>query len=193
MKKLIIALVVVSLTVTTLFAAPIFQIGPTAEYQYKLKDMQNSGNVMNDLLDIKHWQFGADFRVNLWFLQIGLNGLYGNVEGYHYLNSVLTANVLINPVDFLTIAVGMGPSMSFGTKDFKTFIVNGNDISQFGEVFMNSPLYYRAQVGFDFGMLGLSVGYMLPTKGSFKNFSADTFIPAWDNGKFSASVLFNFL
>lgn len=193
MKKFIIALVVLSLTVTTLFAAPIFQIGPTAQYQYKLKDITTGENVMDNLGNIDHWQFGADFRVNLWFLQIGLNGLYGKADDYHRLDSVLTANVLINPVDFLTIAVGMGPSMSFSTKDFKSYYVNGATIDNFGDVFMNSPLYYRAQVGFDFGMLGLSVGYLLPTKGSFKNFSGDTFIPAWDNGKFSASILFNFL
>jgi hypothetical protein len=194
MKKLVVTLALVAFTLSAVVAAPFFQIGPTAQYEYTLKDIEASadGLTSDDVFDINNYSFGVDARINVLFLQVAANGLYGQTEeGNHRISTVLTGNLLFNPLDILTISAGFGPSMQYVTSDFKEFTVNGESVSNFGEVFMNSPLVYRAQVGLDLGGIGISGTYLLPTTGSFKNFEASNLTPDWQSGKFSLSVLFN--
>ena len=86
----------------------------------------------------------------------------------------------------------MGASIDFYTKDFQKFYVNSTVVDNFVDILKESPLYYSAQVGYDFGKIGLSLSYNLPTKGFISNFNTDTMMPNLKNGKFRMSLLFNF-
>lgn len=188
MKKILVSFLLVALVSSAVFAAPLIQLGPSVQFSKTLKDIS-----AEDLTKIENYTFGVDARVNVLFLQVALNGMYGKVGDMHNLSSVLSANLLISPIDVINLSVGVGPSINFTTEDFNTFYVNGSKIDEFGDVFMKSPLNYRAQVGINMGSLGLSLTYIIPTVGSFSEINDDTFKPNWDGGKFQASLLFNIL
>lgn len=193
MKKILVSFLLVALVSSAVFAAPLIQLGPSVQFSKTLKDISAEDFDAEELTKIENYTFGVDARVNVLFLQVALNGMYGKVGDMHNLSSVLSANLLISPIDVINLSVGVGPSINFTTEDFNTFYVNGSKIDEFGDVFMKSPLNYRAQVGINMGSLGLSLTYIIPTVGSFSEINDDTFKPNWDGGKFQASLLFNIL
>lgn len=191
MKKKILSILFAVLLITGVTATPIFQIGPTVEFAKPYFAIEDSFS-FEDFTKQENYSLGLDTRLNVLFLQIGLSGLYGNIDDGHNLSALLSCNILIKPVGKLTLSLGMGASIDFYTKDFQKFYVNSTVVDNFVDILKESPLYYRAQVGYDFGKIGLSLSYNLPTKGSISNFNTDTMMPNLKNGKFRMSLLFNF-
>lgn len=191
MKKILLIVLSV-LVVSSLSATPIFQVGPTVEFAKPYFALEKNLD-LNDFAKIENYSFGLDARVNLMFLQLGVNSLYGSVSDGHNFSTLAYASLLSNPVKWLTVSIGLGASMDFFTTDFKKFYVNSSVVDNFVEILKQSPLYYRAQIGFDFKKVGISLSYNMPTKGSFAKLNAEALAPNLKNGKFRISLLFNFL
>lgn len=144
MKK-IIAVLVLSLIIATSAFASILQIGPAATINFDA-----SSSDIDSLKDFNRYQFGAEARVNLLFLQLGANGSFSlpNNSGSWAINTMLSANLVAGP-NAANISVGAAIP----------YVLYTNNTSKFFE----SPLFFKAGINLNFSFVGLGLSYYIPT------------------------------
>lgn len=144
MKK-IIAVLVLSLIIVTSAFASILQIGPAATINFDA-----SSSDIDSLKDFNRYQFGAEARVNLLFLQLGANGSFSlpNNSGSWAINTMLSANLVAGP-NAANISVGAAIP----------YVLYTNNTSKFFE----SPLFFKAGINLNFSFVGLGLSYYIPT------------------------------
>lgn len=144
MKK-IIAVLVLSLIIATSAFASILQIGPAATINFDA-----SSTDIDSLKDFNRYQFGAEARVNLLFLQLGANGSFSlpNNSGSWAINTMLSANLVAGP-NAANISVGAAIP----------YVLYTNNTSKFFE----SPLFFKAGINLNFSFVGLGLSYYIPT------------------------------
>lgn len=144
MKK-IIAVLALSLIIATSAFASILQIGPAATINFDA-----SSSDIDSLKDFNRYQFGAEARVNLLFLQLGANGSFSlpNNSGSWAINTMLSANLVAGP-NAANISVGAAIP----------YVLYTNNTSKFFE----SPLFFKAGINLNFSFVGLGLSYYIPT------------------------------
>ena len=185
MNKRLIAILVIAAIVPAMAFASILQIGPSVTYN---KMVFNGEGDASGLKDISNYGFGADVRLNVYFLQVDAIGTYSKgADNSHIISTTPTANLLLKlgPID---LTAGIGPKLDFKRDSAGKWTMNGQDIYNFGDSFMHAKLAYRAGVTANMGLIGLGVSYTVPTEGTFSNFKA---MPDFKSGTFGVSVLFN--
>lgn len=184
MKKFAICLLILAVVCTSAFAS-VLQVGATARYGGSITSL-------DDYKKVSNYDFGADARINLGLFGVAANVLFGKSDGDNLvLNSILTANLRL---DFkaVDIAVGAGYALPF---EFASdgVLINNKPANEVLDVIKNSQLLIRGAVGFNVGILGISVDYKIPyytlvdyIKGEDKsNFSS------FEKGNIAISVLAN--
>ena len=148
MKK-IFAILVLSLVIATSAFASILQIGPAATINFDA-----SSTDIDSLKDFNRYQFGAEARVNLLFLQLGANGLFSlpNNSGSWAINTMLSANLVAGP-KAANISVGAAIP----------YVLYTNDNSFNTSKFFESPLFFKAGINLNFSFVGLGLSYYIPT------------------------------
>lgn len=184
MKKALIILLAL-LVPATLMATPIIQLGGTVFYDPAV----SAEDFVDGFSDLDNYRFGVEARLNIadWVsLAVPATLNFGNDSFSIATHPSLNLNIPV--VDFLDLALGLGTGLDFRSSDDNWF-VNGADIEDFGDAFLNAKLFYRAAVTVNVGMLGVGISASVPTEGSFNDFSMT---PDFENTKVSASLLFNF-
>lgn len=174
MKK-IIAVLVLSLIIATSAFASILQIGPAATINFDA-----SSSDIDSLKDFNRYQFGAEARVNLLFLQLGANGSFSlpNNSGSWAINTMLSANLVAGP-NAANISVGAAIP----------YVLYTNNTSKFFE----SPLFFKAGINLNFSFVGLGLSYYIPTGLAANKVLTNIGDIKVDlsKGQFSLAVMFN--
>lgn len=182
MKK-IVAVLFLSLIVISGAFASLLQIGPVANINF---DASHASDSVDTFKDFNKYQFGAEARVNLFFLQLGANGLFSfpNESGVWAMNSLVSANLIAGP-NIANISVGAAIPYThvFGSENKAL-----NDIK-----FFESELMLKAGLNFNFSFIGLGLSYYIltgvPANKIFTNIQDIKIDPA--RGQLSLAVMFN--
>ena len=188
MKKTIIALLILVFAASSCFAAFI-QIGPTARYNGSYTDVE-------EMKDIKNYEFGADARVNLGLFGVAANALFSQEGNTRTFNTIMTANLRAE-FSILELSIGAGFDLPIvWDKDTGDVLIgfgeNQKEISHFLEVFENSDLLLRAAVGVNLGGLGVSADCKLPLS-TIKSYidKPDDTVAFVKKGRVAVSMLIN--
>jgi len=197
-KTIMIVLVVLLVAPMGLFAGIFdFSIGATAQYTEAFnatEDIEPSEGMAN----IENYVFGADIRTRLLFAEIGLMGLYQELETDGFmLDGVLTGGLSLDLLGLVRVGLGMGPRLSAHFKEDGSVVVYDTAGDPLGEdtdfeaAFMNAPMTYRATVDLKLGKILLGLNYTVDSNGfTFSNPEAvDKLNPNWEQGRIGASVL----
>ena len=190
MKKVIIILLVLTVSLTGLFAA-LIQIGPSARFNGDISNVE-------DYKSLSNYELGAEARVNISSFSLAANVLFGQdrANNIDYFNSIVTANLR---GEFAIFELGIGAGFDFPIIWDKTtgdvlVEINGENrpIEKFYEVFGNSDVLLRASCGVNLGGLGVALDYKLPWSTLQKYFQdkEDT-IETVKKGRVSLALLFN--
>ena len=190
MKKVIIILLVLAVSLTGLFAATI-QVGPSARFNGDISNVE-------DYKSLSNYELGAEARVNISSFSLAANVLFGQdrANNIDYFNLIVTANLR---GEFAIFELGIGAGFDFPIIWDKTtgnvlVEINGENrpIEKFYEVFGNSDVLLRASCGVNLGGLGVALDYKLPWSTLQKYFQdkEDT-IETVKKGRVSLALLFN--
>ena len=190
MKKVIIILLILTVSLTGLFAA-LIQIGPSARFNGDISNVE-------DYKSLSNYELGAEARVNISSFSLAANVLFGQdrASNIDYFNSIVTANLR---GEFAIFELGIGAGFDFPIIWDKTtgdvlVEINGENrpIEKFYEVFGNSDVLLRASCGVNLGGLGVALDYKLPWSTLQKYFQdkEDT-IETVKKGRVSLALLFN--
>ncbi|MDD6841163.1 MAG: hypothetical protein PUD65_07640 [Spirochaetales bacterium] len=191
MKKVIIILLVLAVSLTGLFAATI-QVGPSARFNGDISNVE-------DYKSISNYEFGAEARVNISAFSLAANVLFGQdrANNIDYFNSIVTANLR---GEFAIFELGFGAGFDFpviwdkSTGDVLVGI-NGEErpLDKFYEIFTNCDVLFRVSAGVNLGGLGVSADYKLPWSTIQKYFqNQEDSIATMKKGRVSVSLLLNF-
>lgn len=182
-------------------------IGATARYDKSFEEVQafiDNDTYGKELGKIENYAFGADVRLKILLAEIDLVGMFGreNVLGTDYTTiSVLTsAGISLDILNFARVGFGMGPRFNVFIDDngnSKVYSSSGAfvDMDNFGEVFISSPVAYRATVDFKLGSMMLGLNYTVDTQYTFENWEKvqDLFDAPLGEGKVGVSFLFSLI
>ncbi len=183
MKKFAICLLILAVVCTSAFAS-VLQVGATARYGGSITSL-------DDYKKVSNYDFGADARINLGLFGVAANVLFGKNNDNLVLNSILTANLRL---DFkaVDIAVGAGYALPF---EFASdgVLINNKPANEVLDVIKNSQLLIRGAVGFNVGILGISVDYKIPfdTLKAYITSEDKSNLQSFQQGKIAISVLAN--
>lgn len=190
MKKAIIILLVLVVSVSGLFAA-LIQVGPSARYKGDITNFE-------EYKDISNYEFGAEARVNISAFSLAANVLFGQdvPSNIDYFNTIITANLR---AEFAIFEFGIGAGFDLPIIWKKTtgeVLVDINNearpIEKFYEVFNNSDVLLRASAGVNLGGLGIAADYKLPWSTIQKYFqNKEDTIETVKNGRVSVAILLN--
>ena len=190
MKKAIIILLVLVVSVSGLFAA-LIQVGPSARYKGDITNFE-------EYKDISNYEFGAEARVNISAFSLAANVLFGQdvPSNIYYFNTIITANLR---AEFAIFEFGIGAGFDLPIIWKKTtgeVLVDINNearpIEKFYEVFNNSDVLLRASAGVNLGGLGIAADYKLPWSTIQKYFqNKEDTIETVKNGRVSVAILLN--
>ena len=182
MKKTI-AVLVLALFVTAGAFASILQIGPAATIDFNPQEFEVEG-----LKDIGKYQFGAEARVNLFFLQAGANASFSlpNPDGNWKIETMLSANLVAGPK---LVNVSVGAAIPY------TFLFGPDAKGMNLGSFLEQPLYLKAGLNFNFAFVGVGASYYIPTGLPVNKVISDigSISPDITKGKLSLAVFFNIL
>ena len=191
MKKVIIILLVLAVSLTGLFAATI-QVGPSARFKGDISNVE-------DYKSISNYEFGAEARVNISAFSLAANVLFGQdrANNIDYFNSIVTANLR---GEFAIFELGFGAGFDFpviwdkSTGDVLVGI-NGEErpLDKFYEIFTNCDVLFRVSAGVNLGGLGVAADYKLPWSIIQKYFQyQEDSIATMKKGRVSVALLLNF-
>ena len=192
MKKVIIILLVLAVSLTGLFAATI-QVGPSARFNGDISNVE-------DYKYISNYEFGAEARVNISAFSLAANVLFGQdrANNIDYFNSIVTANLR---GEFAIFELGFGAGFDFpviwdkSTGDVLVGI-NGEErpLDKFYEIFTNCDVLFRVSAGVNLGGLGVAADYKLPwsTIQKYIQDKEDTILTI-KKGRVSIAILLNIL
>lgn len=191
MKKVIIILLVLAVSLTGLFAATI-QLGPSGRFNGDISNIE-------DYKSISNYEFGAEARVNISAFSLAANVLFGQdrANNTDYFNSIVTANLR---GEFAIFELGLGAGFDFPVIWNKTTRevlvgINGEKkpIDKFYEIFTNCDILLRASAGVNLGGIGIAADYKLPWSTIQKYFqNEEDTIATMKKGRVSVSLLLNF-
>ncbi len=207
MKKrtLVLLLVVCVMLPSALSAAVVdLSLGATAQYNQTLGSIKT--DIDNDdfdgLTEFDNYTFGADFRAKLLIAEVDVVATFGKIDvlssEYTEISALTTAGVSMDLLGFMRLGFGMGPRFRVLVNedgDSQIIAATGivEDMDDFGNAFVNSPVAYRATVDFNLGSFMLGLNYTLDTDYTFKNASEvnDLFSADMDEGIVGVSLLFS--
>ena len=191
MKKVIIILLVLAVSLTGLFAATV-QLGPSGRFNGDISNIE-------DYKSISNYEFGAEARVNISVFSLAANVLFGQdrANNTDYFNSIVTANLR---GEFAIFELGFGAGFDFPVIWDKTTRevlvgINGEEkpIDKFYEIFSNCDILLRASAGVNLGGIGIAADYKLPWSTIQKYFqNEEDTIATVKKGRVSVSLLLNF-
>ena len=191
MKKVIIILLVLAVSLTGLFAATI-QLGPSGRFNGDISNIE-------DYKSISNYEFGAEARVNISVFSLAANVFFGQdrANNTDYFNSIVTANLR---GEFAIFELGLGAGFDFPVIWKKTtgdvlVGINGEEktIDKFCEIFTNCDILLRASAGVNLGGIGIAADYKLPLSTIQKYFqNEEDTIATVKKGRVSVSLLLNF-
>ena len=191
MKKVIIILLVLAVSLTGLFAATV-QLGPSGRFNGDISNIE-------DYKSISNYEFGAEARVNISAFSLAANVLFGQdrTNNTDYFNSIVTANLR---GEFAIFELGFGAGFDFPVIWDKTTRevlvgINGEEkpIDKFYEIFTNCDILLRASAGVNLGGIGIAADYKLPWSTIQKYFqNEEDTIATMKKGRVSVSLLLNF-
>ena len=191
MKKVIIILLVLAVSLTGLFAATV-QLGPSGRFNGDISNIE-------DYKSISNYEFGAEARVNISVFSLAANVLFGQdrANNTDYFNSIVTANLR---GEFAIFELGLGAGFDFPVIWNKTtgdvlVGINGEErtIDKFYEIFSNCDILLRASAGVNLGGIGIAADYKLPWSTIQKYFqNEEDTIATVKKGRVSVSLLLNF-
>ena len=191
MKKVIIILLVLAVSLTGLFAATV-QLGPSGRFNGDISNIE-------DYKSISNYEFGAEARVNISAFSLAANVLFGQdrANNTDYFNSIVTANLR---GEFAIFELGLGAGFDFPVIWNKTTRevlvgINGEQkpIDKFYEIFTNCDILLRASAGVNLGGIGIAADYKLPWSTIQKYFqNEEDTIATMKKGRVSVSLLLNF-
>lgn len=191
MKKVIIILLVLAVSLTGLFAATV-QLGPSGRFNGDISNIE-------DYKSISNYEFGAEARVNISVFSLAANVLFGQdrANNTDYFNSIVTANLR---GEFAIFELGLGAGFDFPVIWNKTtggvlVGINGEKkpIDKFYEIFTNCDILLRASAGVNLGGIGIAADYKLPLSTIQKYFqNEEDTIATMKKGRVSVSLLLNF-
>ena len=191
MKKVIIILLVLAVSLTGLFAATV-QLGPSGRFNGDISNIE-------DYKSISNYEFGAEARVNISVFSLAANVLFGQdrANNTDYFNSIVTANLR---GEFAIFELGLGAGFDFPVIWNKTtgnvlVGINGEErpIDKFYEIFSNCDILLRASAGVNLGGVGIAADYKLPWSTIQKYFqNEEDTIATVKKGRVSVSLLLNF-
>ena len=181
--KRTIAVLILALFVTVGAFASILQIGPAATVDFN----PNQFN-LESYKDVGKYQFGAEARVNLLFLQAGANASFSlpNSEGNWKIDTMLSANLVAGPK---LVNVSVGAAIPY------TFLLGPGASSIDLGSFLEQPLYLKAGLNFNFSFIGVGASYYIPTGLKVNEVVSEIqhISPDLSKGRLSLAVFFNFL
>ena len=181
--KRTIAVLIIALFVTAGAFASIIQIGPAATIDFNPQDFNPEG-----FKDVGKYQFGAEARVNLLFLQTGANASFSlpNSEGNWKIDTMLSANLVAGP-KLVNVSVGAAIPYTFLLGPGATGIDLGS--------FLEQELYLKAGLNFNFAFIGVGASYYIPTGLPVNKVVSEIqkISPDLSKGRLSLAVFFNFL
>ena len=190
MKKVIIILLVLAVSLTGLFAATV-QLGPSGRFNGDISNIE-------DYKSISNYEFGAEARVNISVFSLAANVLFGQdrANNTDYFNSIVTANLR---GEFAIFELGFGAGFDFPVIWDKTTRevlvgINGEEkpIDKFYEIFTNCDILLRASAGVNLGGIGVAADYKLPWSTIQKYFqNEEDTIATVKKGRVSVSLLLN--
>ena len=189
MKRCILIAFCLLVCATTVFASTL-QIGPSFAYNKTAMDIVNEESASQLMTNLS---FGADFRVNVANFQLSVQSAIGGaVAGADAitLNTNVTGNINWS-FSIFDAFIGLGANMDFAyLKNESKWRLNGFSFDGFLDALGKSSLIYRAGLGVEFGAVGLSFQFVVPTGWVFSE--KFDILPKWEETKLMASVLFNF-
>lgn len=203
MKKTILIMAMVLLLVPAGLFAGLFDLslGATAQYQGPF-DVTSDIEWADGMSEIENYAFGGDVRMRLLFAEVGVMGLYSQLEEGYKINGIVTGGLSLDLLGLVRVGLGMGPRMTATNID-GTWAVYGPENEEvtegtdFEAAFMNAPMTYRATVDLKLGKILLGLNYTVDSDGfTFENPDPTTLMPSadsWGNGRIGASVLFTLL
>ena len=152
MKKIIAVLLLTLIVASSAFAS-LLQVGPVANINF---DASKATSSIDTFKDFNKYQFGAEARVNLFFFQLGANGLLSipNNSGVWAINSLVSANLVAGP-NIANISVGVAIPY--------TYILGSEYKALNNRSFFESELMLKAGLNFNFSFIGLGLSYYIPT------------------------------
>ena len=191
MKKVIIILLVLTVSLTGHFAA-LIQIGPSARFNGDISNVE-------DYKSLSNYELGAEARVNISSFSLAANVLFGQdrANNIDYFNSIVTANLR---GEFAIFELGFGAGFDFpviwdkSTGDFLVGINGeGRPLDKFYEIFTNCDDLFRVSAGVNLGGLGVAADYKLPWSTIQKYFqNQEDSIATMKKGRVSVALLLNF-
>ena len=185
MKKFAVCLLILAVVCTSAFAS-VLQVGGTARFGGGITNIEDYKNVSN-------YDFGADGRLNLGLFGVAANVLFGKSENDNtVLNSIVTANLR---ADFKVVDVAVGVGYQFPVEFTKDgVLIADKPANEVLEMLKDTnQLLTRLAVGFNVGLVGISVDYKIPLNtlvGYFKSEDMSN-IESFKQGKIAISVLAN--
>lgn len=163
MKRISILLITLLIAVSTISAAPIFQIGGIASYHAPMKDIS-----AKDALVPSNFGIGADMRISYGIISLDIPATYSLGDGKNAFDIMPTVNVNIPISGVVDIAAGAGLGWNFTNKD-GIWTMNGSENFMGLDFFRESKLVYRLAFTVNIGHVSIGAAYLLPTKGNIKD------------------------
>jgi len=206
-KKLLIAVIILSVLVPATLSAKLFDLslGPNVQFTPNFAEITGGEDMGGLFSDINNYTFGADLRLKILLAEVDLVSTFGkkteDVEGtatdFTEISILAAGGVSFDLFGITRLGIGLGPRFSvlIDENGNNKVMSGGNpvDVDNLGEAFLESPLALRATADFKLGKLWLGASYTLDTDYRFNNaaefdklFSAD-----WDTGRFGVSLLFS--
>ncbi len=196
MKKILIAIAILTFIVPAALSAGLldFSVGATGQYQIPVDAQELAWD--DAMGDVENYKFGADVRTRLLFAEVDIMALYGSENDVPTLDGVVTGGLSLDLLGLVRVGLGLGPRVTaiFPDGGDPAFLVNGVEIEgDFEEALMQTPLTWRATADIKLGKMLVGLNYTIDSDG----FSLDSndytkLLPGasdWETGRIGASVL----
>jgi len=192
MKKFLVAVVVLSLASSMLFASLMsFSLGANM-----LNTTDYSALTEENLFDPEALRFGAETRLSVLFAEAALSGLYNPTSNaVAVVDGIATIGIKMSLFNLIHFGVGMGPVFGVSQNTDGLALMYVDDGAYTADtlegVINKSEIAYRAHADMKLGRLSFGMTYQVPTDGfTIENSSPLKLVPQWDNAKLGASVMF---
>ena len=205
-KRFLVVLIVVAVLIPATLSAGMINlsIGATARYDKDFDAISTSiddGSFGDEALKLENYAFGADVRLKIALAEIDLVGMFGSAPGDYITISVLTsAGISLDILNIARLGIGMGPRFNvLIDKNGNATVKDENNVDvtvdNFGDVFIKSPVAYRATLDFNIGNMMLGLNYTVDTTYTFENWQEiqDLFDAPLGRGKVGLSFLFSLI
>lgn len=176
MKKLLCILLLLSVCIGTTTANPIsFGIGNYSRHLESVYD----GLPEETIFDPSFYRFGTDVRLKIFFMEMTMNGVFGNSNGImnSWYDGIMTLGVHAPLFGIFDLGIGIGPYYAIRYDQgeaisYRHYIKEDDPDSwwytqaeDFGEILGDSIMGYRMHMDMHLGKLSFGVSVDAPTVG----------------------------